>query len=63
MKTISSRDREVLRKRAQLQLDYANAPENDDKRYESKIRLRLASASWEPEKICYLAFLMPTLCK
>lgn len=29
METISQRDREILRKRAQLQLDCANAPEND----------------------------------
>ena len=29
MAAISARDREILRRRAQLQLDYANAPEND----------------------------------
>ena len=29
METISQRDREILRKRAQLQLDYANTPENE----------------------------------
>ena len=29
MESISTRDREILRQRAKLQLDYANAPEND----------------------------------
>ncbi|MBT3192182.1 MAG: hypothetical protein HN341_06470 [Verrucomicrobia bacterium] len=29
MQTISQRDREILRQRAQLQLEYANAPENE----------------------------------
>ena len=29
MELISARDREILRRRAQLQRDYANAPEND----------------------------------